>query len=77
MSKNGRVTGKYLIRLYKSDVEALKGFYPKAGYNAAVRTLVARSVRRLEALAAEELARLDTEAEIETSKLKEEQGDAG
>jgi hypothetical protein len=40
---------KISLRLYQSDVDALKIYYPSAGYNRIIRGLVSRHVRELDA----------------------------
>lgn len=40
---------KVNVRLFKSDFVALRKFYPSVGYNRAIRTLVAKHVKKLEA----------------------------
>lgn len=39
---------KIHIRLFESDIEALREFYPNAGYNVAIRQLVRKHVRALQ-----------------------------
>lgn len=38
---------KKTIRLYAGDTEELDGFYPTLGYNAVIRELVRRHLKRL------------------------------
>ncbi len=40
---------KVSLRLYAGDKERLQTFYPRLGYNAAVRELVRRHIKALEA----------------------------
>lgn len=49
MSKGDAPTfEKKTIRLFKGDAEAMNRFYPQAGYNRAIRTLVHQHLRALE-----------------------------
>jgi len=50
---------KVSLRLYAGDKERLQAFYPRLGYNAAVRELVRRHVKALE-------ARLEEQRELST-----------
>lgn len=38
---------KITIRLLESDLEQLRAFYPRAGYNAIIRQLVSRHITEL------------------------------
>lgn len=67
--RSPRPTKKVLVRLYESDISALKKYFPKAGYNAAIRVLVARQVRLLDEKTS---AVLEREAMLDTEALKEE-----
>ncbi len=44
-----RMMIKVSLRLYAGDKEKLQSFYPRLGYNAAIRELVRRHTRALDA----------------------------
>jgi hypothetical protein len=46
--KDDRPTVKISCRVYDTDLERLRVYYPNTGYNLVIRRLIARHVRRLE-----------------------------
>lgn len=64
------------IRLFSSDVEELKKFYPDAGYNKIIRLLVRRHVNQLRQRSAEYIRQQELQAddtEVSRSKLESKQ----